>query len=169
MAPDELLLAGRIVAAHGIKGEVKIQSYVDETVHFRPGKEVLVELPGGGTRPFMVSSAQAYKTAVRMGFEAVDSRDDAEALIGGRLLIPRVELPPAEPDTWYWCDLIGLDVYDAADAYMGRLASIIETGSNDVFVVQNEHSEVLIPAISSVVIDIDLEAGRMKVDLPEGL
>lgn len=169
MDPDELLLAGKIVGPHGIKGEVKVQTYVDETLHFRPGKQVLMELPGGGERALTVSRAQAYKNIVRVGFESVSNRDDAEALTGGRLFLQRADLPAPESDAWYWCDLIGLDVYDTDENYVGRVASMIETGSNDVFVVENKGSEVLIPAISSVVIDIDLESSRMRVQLPEGL
>jgi len=78
-------------------------------------------------------------------------------------------LPELGEDTHLWFDLIGMAVYTTEDKYLGRIESIIETGSNDVYVVQDHEKEVLIPALESVVVDIDLEHKRMRVDLPEGL
>jgi len=70
---------------------------------------------------------------------------------------------------YYWFDLIGIKVYTTEEKYLGRIESIVETGSNDVYVVKHGEKEVLIPALESVVLDIDLEHKRMRVDLPEGL
>jgi 16S rRNA processing protein RimM len=74
-----------------------------------------------------------------------------------------------ENGSYYWIDLIGIEVYTAEDDYLGRIESIIETGSNDVYVVKDKKKEVLIPALKSVVTDIDLSQKRMQVDLPDGL
>jgi 16S rRNA processing protein RimM len=94
---------------------------------------------------------------------------EAEALIGADMFIPETELPALDEDTYYWFELIGLEVYTTEEDYLGRITSIFETGSNDVYVVKDKKREVLIPALESVVIDIDLELKRMRVDLPEGL
>ncbi|MBS3754920.1 MAG: 16S rRNA processing protein RimM [Desulfobacterales bacterium] len=169
MDPDELLLIGKIIKAHGVKGEVKVYPYLEEYSLMDPGREVLVEPPGTSATLYRIHKARVYKNVLRVAFEAVDDRDAAEELVGGRVLTPRSMLPPAEPDVWYWCDLIGLDVYDANGEFIGRVAAMMETGSNDVFVVRQEGEERLIPAIASVVLDIDLDAGKMRVDLPEGL
>jgi len=78
-----------------------------------------------------------------------------------------------EAGTYYWSDLIGLSVFSKDEDYIGRLTAILPTGSNDVYVVANvvqgHKKEVLIPALESVVVDIDLEKRVMHVDLPEGL
>lgn len=169
MKPDELLLIGKITGAHGIKGEVRVYPYVDEQTHLRPGKEVLVEPPGQKASPYKLKKARVYKKMVRVGFETVEDRSQAEALAGSRLFLPRSELPPAEPYTWYWCDLIGLDVYDTEKGFIGRVETMIETGSNDVFVVKDQEGERLVPAIEDVVLNIDLEAGKILVEMPEGL
>ncbi|MCF8036416.1 MAG: ribosome maturation factor RimM [Desulfobacteraceae bacterium] len=169
MGPDELLLIGKILKAHGVKGEVKVYPYLEEYSLMDPGREVLVEPPGKPAALYRIHKAQVYKNVLRVAFEAVGDRNAAEELAGGRVLIPRSMLPPAEPDAWYWCDLIGLDVYDANGELIGRVAAMMETGSNDVFVVRQDGDERLIPAIASVILDIDLEAGQMRVDLPEGL
>ncbi len=90
-------------------------------------------------------------------------------MIGGELFIPQSELPELDEDTYYWFDLIGIEVYTKTEEFLGRIESIIETGSNDVYVVKKHKKEVLIPALESVVLEIDLEHKRMQVDLPEGL
>ena len=74
-----------------------------------------------------------------------------------------------DEDTYYWFDLIGIEVYTKTEEFLGRIESILETGSNDVYVVKKHEKEVLIPALKSVVLEIDLEHKLMQVDLPEGL
>jgi 16S rRNA processing protein RimM len=104
-----------------------------------------------------------------ISFKGVTDRNQAQALIGGELFIPETELPELDEDTYYWFELIGLEVYTSQEEYLGRITSIFPTGSNDVYVVEDRQNEVLVPALESVVIDIDLENKRMRVDLPEGL
>lgn len=169
MDRQALLLIGKIVAAHGVKGEVKVYSYVDQQTLLNPGRAVLVEPPGKTASPYIVASARVGKKSVCIGFEAISNRNDAEALIGASLFLPRSALPSPEPDSWYWCDLIGLDVYDSKEGFIGRVAAMIETGANDVFVVRDNEAERLIPVIEPVVRHIDPEAGRILVELPEGL
>ncbi len=82
-----------------------------------------------------------------------------------RECLPELE----EEDTYYWVDLIGLSVFAVCGEYLGRIHSIFPTGSNDVFVVKDENREILVPALASVVVDVDLEGRTVRVDLPEGL
>ncbi|MFW6052392.1 MAG: ribosome maturation factor RimM [Desulfosalsimonas sp.] len=170
MNPGELLLVGKIVSAHGTKGEVKVYSYVDQQGLLSPGRAVLVEPPGKKASACTIEIARfVKKNSVCIGFEEVSGRSRAEALIGSRLFLPRSALPPPEPDTWYWCDLIGLGVYDSSEGFIGKVAAMIETGANDVMVVRNEKAERLVPLIETVVRQIDSREGRILVDLPEGL
>ena len=169
MGPDELLLIGKIVGPHGIRGEIRVYAYVDQQLHFRPGARIVVEAPGRKAAEYTIEAAQPYKNIVRIAFAGVGDRNTAEALVGANLFLTRAALPPTDPETWYWCDLIGLAVYDRQGQFLGRVESMIETGSNDVFVVRNGKAERLIPAIESVVREIDLAESRMIVDLPEGL
>lgn len=166
MGPETLLAIGKIVGAHGIKGEVKIYSYVEDIDLFGPGNQLYAIQNNDARKRYTVKSARPYKRFLRVAFEGIDDRSAAELLVGEQLCIPRSKLPETEDDCWYWCDLIGLDVYTEDDACIGRVESMIATGSNDVFVVKDGGTETLIPAIESVVIDIDLDAGRMRVRLP---
>lgn len=169
MGPEELLLIGKILGPHGIRGELRVYPYVDPQAHMYPGARVMVKSPPGSLSSYIIETSKSYKNIVRIGFQGVCDRKSAEALADAGIFMPRAALPPAEPDTWYWCDLIGLGVYDIHGLYLGCVDSMIETGSNDVFVVCGRGGEVLIPAIEQVVKDIDLKEGKIVVDLPEGL
>ncbi len=74
-----------------------------------------------------------------------------------------------EEDTYFWEDLTGMSVIDLKDGYLGKIAYIMATGSNDVFVVQGGKREVLVPGLKSVVLSVDIHKNEMKIDLPEGL
>ena len=104
-----------------------------------------------------------------ISLKGVTDRERAEELIGAELFIPETELPELDEDTYYWFELIGIEVYTTEGYYLGRITTILPTGSNDVYVVKDNKKEVLIPALESVVLDIDLELKRMRLDLPEGL
>lgn len=94
---------------------------------------------------------------------------DAEKLKGQELFVHRKHAVELEEDEYFICDLIGIDVYEE-DKLLGQLTDVLETGSNDVYIVQDSNMrEILIPALKSVVESIDIEGKRMQVKLPEGL
>ncbi|UCD80342.1 MAG: 16S rRNA processing protein RimM [Desulfobacterales bacterium] len=163
------VLIGEIIGTHGIKGAHKIRSYAESTEVFEPGRSILVRESSGRETHREINWVNPHKRTPLLSFKGIDDRNQAQLLAGAALFIPKAELPQLENGSFYWIDLIGMEVYTTADEYLGRLESIIETGSNDVYVVQDKKKEVLIPALESVVVDIDLEQKRMRVDLPEGL
>lgn len=165
---------GKIVAAHGIRGAVKVHSYAESAQSYIDQEHLLLIDPSGREHRHTVLWAKAHRNSVRLALEAVTTRTAAEALAGFEIWIPKESLPPLQDDdTYYWFDLIGMAVYDTDRGYLGQLDEIIETGANDVYVVRTPRDfpvkEILLPAISSVVIDIDLPEKRMTVTLPEGL
>jgi len=171
--PDDFIQIGTITGAHGIRGSVKVYTYAESPERFVVhGKVVLID-EAGEMRQDVITWAQAHKRIVRLTLEGVQTRNEAESLKGWGVFIARSELPPLEPDTFYWQDLIGLAVVTTAGEHLGRVTQIIPTGANDIYVVETppEHpaGEILIPAISSVVLDIDIDKGFMRVELPEGL
>ena len=85
------------------------------------------------------------------------------------MCIEKATLPEAEQDTYYWHQIIGLDVFTVDGRRLGQVTAILPTGSNDVYVVREGKKEILIPALESVVVDVDLTAKALRVDLPEGL
>ena len=171
METGGVLHAGRIVGLFGVGGDVKIMKQVADGSHFDPGRRIMLLEDSGWYTPYTIRSSNHHKRTVRVRFEEIEDRKAAEKLVGADLFIPREQLPETEAGAYYWCDLIGLSVYDVKEGHIGRVRAMIETGSNDVFVVgsDDEGGERLIPHIEHVVLDIDLETGRMRVDLPEGL
>ena len=164
------VLIGKIVGAHGVKGTSKVRSYADSPSLFKPGEALLARNEtSGSTEHLEINWVKPHTGAVLISFRGVSDRNQAEALIGSELFIAKDKLPALDEDVHYWFDLIGIEVYTIEGDHLGRIESIIETGSNDVYVVKDGSTEVLIPALGSVVLNIDTEHNRMEVDLPEGL
>jgi 16S rRNA processing protein RimM len=163
------VLIGKIVGVHGLKGTNKFKSYAESLSAFYPGQSILIRDNRNRETSVELDWIKSHTGTPLIAFKGVTDRDRAEALIGAELFIPETELPELDENTHYWFELIGIEVYNTQEDYLGRITSIFPTGSNDVYVVKNKTKEVLIPALESVVIDIDLELKRMRVDLPEGL
>ena len=171
-SPDDLIQIGRIVGVHGLKGTLKVFSYAESGSILEPRRQLFIK-SAEGLRKVCVQASQPHGKLTLLTLRGVDNRRLAEGLIDAELLIEKSSLPELEEDTYYWFDLIGLSVYDRDGGYLGCVESIIETGGNDVYVVQDprksDSKELLIPAIDSVVVEIDLQRQIMRVDLPEGL
>jgi len=160
---------GTVVGVHGINGYLKVVSFAENSEPFTRGGQVYVETGEGGQESYTIRDCRPHKKLLRVSFEAIETREAAQGLMGAELFINRSELPELEDDTWYWHDLIGLAVYEN-DTYIGRVDHIFATGANDVLVVKNEdEAERLVPVIESIVRQIDLEKKTIQVDLPEGL
>lgn len=168
---DGFISIGRIAGPHGIQGAVKVYSYAESPSVFKTGLSLYLKRPGdSGGELHLVKWAASQARFVLLLFEGINSRASADNLKGFELFIEKTDLPQLDEGVYYWNDIIGLLVFSSDDEYIGRVESIMETGANDIYVVKNEKGEeVLIPAIESVVTDIDIAQKRMKVNLPEGL
>jgi len=168
--PDSsFILIGRIVGAHGITGGLKLLSYAESLAVFAAGRTVVVQSEAGGETVYEIAWSRAQGRSTLLGLKGVANRSQAEALIGCDLFLDKTTLPKLEEGIYYWADLIGLEVHSIAGDCLGRIASIIQTGSNDVYVVKLKDRELLLPALRSVVQSVDLAARRMVVAVPEGL
>jgi len=163
---------GKIVGAHGVKGVVKVFSYAESASSFESGSSVFLEIDGRED-VFTIEWAKPRTKTILMSLEGVSNRNQAEALAGSEIFIERQRLDVLEEGAWYWSDIIGLSVYTVENEYLGCVTSVIQTGSNDVYVVKNEQGqgpvEILVPALEWVVRKIDVDQRVMCVDLPEGL
>lgn len=163
------MLIGKIVGIHGLKGTGKLRCYAESLSVFSPGNSILVRDQCGRETSYEINWVKPHTGIPLISFKGITNRDQAKNLIGAELFIPQSKLPELDEDTYYWFDLIGIEVYTKTEEFLGRIESILETGSNDVYVVKKHEKEVLIPALESVILEIDLEHKRMQVDLPEGL
>jgi 16S rRNA processing protein RimM len=164
-----MLSIGKIVAAHGVGGAVKAVVQAERRELFTPPAEVFLEGEKGGAW-YRVRDALPAGRFVLLKFEGVTDRTRAQELVGNLLLVSRADLPELEEGEYYWADIIGLKVENVSGEALGTVESIIETGANDVYVVKNDRGgEILLPALSWVILKVDLAAGRMVVNPPEGL
>jgi 16S rRNA processing protein RimM len=165
------LPVGRIVGAHGIRGEVKVYPYMEPLPALETGSGILLRHGAGSEKTLKIGTRRPHKKVILFTFEGVTTRDDAEALINGELFIERLALPDLEEGEYYWSDIIGLNVFCVNETYLGSVESVIPTGSNDVYVIKNKENgrETLVPAIHSVITEINIEKSIMRVDLPDGL
>ena len=157
---------GRVIAPWGDKGEVKVKILTDFPERFTLLKEVYI---GKTARPFQVKGFRLHKGFGILHLEGLHTRSDAEALRGKDIQIPLEEAMPLEEGEYYEFEIIGLEVWTKEGEYLGRVKEIIYTGANDVYVVEGPKGEVLLPAIEDVVLRVDLDEGRITVQLMEGL
>lgn len=160
---------GKIVKAHGLKGAAKVYAYGESPAVLEMYRGVVAVGEDGINRDLTVKWAKPGNRTVLMAFIGIDSREQAETLIGFELFVDQTALPELEEGTYYWADIIGLDVFTVNDDYIGQVASIIQTGANDVYVVKSGEMETLVPALEWVVLSVDPENRTMRVKLPEGL
>jgi len=165
---DELIVLGKITSVHGVRGEVKVYSFTDPLDNLldyrhwtlrRAGEERQVELVRGRLQGRLL-------VAKLKGF---DDRDEARALADFEICIPLARLPRLEEGEYYWHQLEGLKVIDQAGRLLGRVDHLLETGANDVLVVSPcagslDERERLLPYTAQCVLQVDLDAGEMRVD-----
>ncbi len=168
-SPENLLLAGEVVRPHGLDGRLKIRSYAQSEKSFLQSGVIFLKPRSGGTRAFTVSSVKPHKNNLLLTLKGLDSLEEAEEYRGAAVFIRRDSLVQEEKDEYFWFDLIGLEVYLDTGKYIGTIHHILPTGSNDVYVVREGETEVLVPAIHDVVKEIDLDARKMIITEMEGL
>jgi 16S rRNA processing protein RimM len=169
MHEDALIPIGKVVGTHGIKGYLKVISYAESAASFAPGKQLALRRKGKPVVRLGIDSSRPHKRGILLALEGITSVDAAKEWVGYELCIDKSTLPEPERGTYYWHQIIGLEVFTVDNRRLGRVAVIFPTGSNDVYVVRDGKKEVLIPAIDFVVVDIDLARRVLRVDLPEGL
>ena len=160
---SEYLMIGEITKPQGVRGEVKVRSCTCDPGRFEGLETVYVE-KDGGYAPLRVRVNRLGGDAVFMSVEGVSDRDAAEKLRGTLLYIDRAHAVALDGDTNFLADLYGLRgvVSDGRD--LGKLTDVMQPGGNDVYVFQGPLGEVLVPALKSVVLKVDLEAGEMRLD-----
>ncbi len=169
MKPENALLIGKIVGAHGTGGVCRIVSYAESLAVFEPGGHLFVETGGAQAQAFEVLWVKPHSKGALMALDGVNDRQTAETLRGSALYIDKRRLPALEEENYYWFELIGMEVYTQDGGFLGWLESILPTGSNDVYVVREADRETLVPALQSVVRRVDTVRRRIEVVLPEGL
>ena len=170
---DPLVIIGRFTGFHGVRGALRVHSYTTQPADIFAYQPWLVSDRGDKTsaadwqevRPVMKAAAGPRLIAALPG---IGNREAAERYIHYDIAVRRSDLPTPEEGRFYWCDLIGLAVYDAQRGFLGRVSHIMPTGSNDVLCVRDDSRESLIPWLyGKTVRSVDLSTGRIDVEWQE--
>ena len=160
---------GHIVNTFGIKGEVKVVPFTDDINRFDDLEKVYVKTKKE-SKLYKVENARYHKNMVLLKFEGINNPEDAESLKNSFLEVDREDAIPLEEGTYFIVDLIGLDVYTDDGKLLGKVEDIYNTGANDIYVVKDElGKQLLLPAISDVIKEINLEEKKIVAHLLKGL
>lgn len=160
------LVIGRVAAPRGLRGELKVMIETEDPDRFFELDRVYL---GDDLQPFDVQSVRLFKGQALLKLEGIDDRDKAADFVGAFVQIDKTDALPLDEGEYYYYQIQGLAVYTSEGEHLGAVREVLSTGANDVYVVRGPSGETLIPALEGVVLEIDLESGKMVVCLPEGL
>jgi 16S rRNA processing protein RimM len=166
---SEYITVGKITTSCGIKGEVKVIPYTDFPERFAHTKRLFI-CKEGFRCEVELERANCCGKYIIMKLEGIDSPEKAAEYRNALLQIPRDEVWPLPEGSYYHFQIVGLKVFTVDGLFLGQVVDILETGSNDVYVIRDDRKkEHLLPALRDVVRDIDLEKGLMVVQPLPGL
>ena len=161
------VIVGQLRKAHGVHGEILMETLTDFPQRLRAGKTVFV---GENHEPMTIQTRRAVEKGLLLTFTGFNDCDQVSVLTNRNVFVRTDSLPPLPAGEYYHHQLIGLSVTSDAGERLGQVVEIIETGANDVYVVRSEDGkEILLPAIESVILKVDLRAGTISVRPPEWL
>jgi 16S rRNA processing protein RimM len=161
------LTVGFLRRPHGLRGEIVMDLHTDFPERLKRGRKLLVS---EDHRPVTIQSVRDHQNGVLIKFNGVDTPEDAGLFRNQWVYVKASDVPPLPEGQIYQHQLFGFKVVDDNDNPLGELVEIIETGANDVYVVKDESGrELLLPAIPSVILNLDTERRLMRVHLLEGL
>ena len=166
---EERLQVGVIASTHGVRGEVKVFPTTDDVRRFKKLKEVILDT-GKESRILEIEQVKFFKQFAILKFKGIDTLDEVEKYRKKSLYVTRENAVRLNKDEYFIADLIGLKVLDEAGETLGELEDVIETGANDVYQIKmNDGRQLLLPAIRQCVLEVDVEAGFMKIHILDGL
>lgn len=165
---EDFFRVGVIANTHGIRGEVKVFPTTEEPKRFKGMKEVILDT-GKEKKTLEIASARFFKNMVILKFKGYDNINDIEPYKGMDLLVTRENAIPLKEGEYYIADIIGAKVITEDGADFGVLRDVMTTGANDVYVVDHQGKEVLLPVIPDCVLERDLEQKIVKIHVMKGL
>lgn len=168
-SPDELLLIGRVVAAFGLNGQIKLRAITNQLDHI--AEQVRQVYIGKKYTPYSLQEVFEHKPGLLIAnLSGVTTREEAEKLRNAEVYIHERDAAPLAEGEYFLHQLYNLSVETVDGETLGRVTDVLETGANEVLVVgRTEQGDVLIPMIRDVVQELDIAGGRIVVRLLEGL
>ncbi len=165
----QYLQIGKVANTHGVKGEIKVIPLTDNIERFNNLDWVYIDRFGNMERR-NVLGVKFFRSLVILKLEGINNMNEAEALKGMFLLVDRENAVKLPENTFFICDIVGCEVFEENGNMLGVVKDVLQTGSNDVYVVGNKNGQdILIPALKSVVKEVSTEEKKIIVSIPEGL
>ena len=166
---EDKLQVGVITSTHGVRGEVKVFPTTDDPNRFKRLKEVILDT-GKEELVLEIEGVKFFKQFVSLKFKGFDNINDIEKYRQKSLYVTRKNAVRLRRDEYFIADLIGLKVLDEQEEQIGILKDVMETGANDVYIIDmTDGRELLLPAIKQCILNVDVENGFIQVHILEGL
>ncbi len=166
---EEILQVGVITSTHGVGGEVKVFPTTDDPKRFKRLKEVLLDT-GKKKLPLEIEGVKFFKNMVILKFKGIDDINEVQKYRQKSLYVTREHAVRLSKDEYFIADLEGLKVLDESGAEIGVLEYVLETGANDVYEIKlNDGRNLLLPAIKQCVLEVNVEAGYLRIHILDGL
>ncbi len=164
---SEFLVVGRVLRPHGIRGALMVEGFSDFIHSLQAGSEIHL---GPENIPLKIVSIRKHKNKYLLTHNASVDRTEAETYRDFEVKLRFQDAEPLGEGEYFYWQIIGLEVLSVAGEHLGVVAEIRETGANDVYIVRDDEGrELLLPAIKSVILEVDLDAGQITVHLLPGL
>ena len=167
MEDDKKIYLGKITGVHGIKGWLKVQSFSSPPENILNYPSWIINNKGEEDY-YSIEQGRKQNNKIVVKLEKIDDRNTAESLINSKIQILRSDLPKLSNENYYWSDLVGLSVLNSEETVIGKIESLIETGANDVMVINTAKDErVLVPFVMHEIIkEVNVELNYIKIDWP---
>lgn len=165
----EYLRIGKIVKAHGVGGEVYVYPLTDDAARFSLLTNVFVDI-NNILKKQKIEYVRIDRNRVTLKFSGVNDRDSVESILNKYILIDRADAVTLPEHSYFISDIIGCEVFEEDGSLLGNITDVLQTGGNDVYIVTDPTGkEILVPALKSVFIKMDIEHKKITARLPEGL
>ena len=161
---ETFILVGHIIKPIGLHGEISVSVRSDTPDRFISGAIIYID---GHAHEILKSRPTNKGIVLKLG--EIDSLVEAEKLRNKALYVDELQVPIPPDGSYYYYQVIGIQVYTVKGTYLGEVTEIIRTGSNDVYATSGGPRNLLIPALDSVIVHVDIKSRQMTVDLPDGL
>lgn len=169
MLSKELISVGKISGTHGYNGVVKVIPLTDFPERFKDLKKIKV-YKGSNVRELSIEYVKPYKSSILFKFNEINSKEEAQIYNNALLKVEQGDAYKLPAGYYYHFQLMEMNVFDSRLGLLGKVKDILETGANDVYVVDSpKYGEILIPAIKEVILDVNIEKKEMQVKLLPGL
>ena len=169
---EQFLRIGVITSTHGIKGEVKVYPTTDSPKRFKEVNDVIIKATKGDIQT-KIKGVRFFKNLAIVWFNCFENPEDASKYIGADIYIDRKDAQPLEEGEYYIADLIGCKVNDDQGNFLGILKDVLQTGANDVYIVEADNEgktkEILLPVIKECIRKVDIEKGEITAHIMPGL